>query len=753
MATKYIPLDHKHTPFAFKYLTAGSETIENELADLWTDLWAESQSEWELAFEQIWERSEHGKKWPGRATVLKLDQVQQVLDHTQHELAKLHKPGWVEDFHSSVVYQSKQNAEAHKLMMADLFTDPAEYQNFLSKHKAVNRVSQEQIGAVTARAVKLTVSHMDKLPLGTVRQLRSALVRGVAMGSDPYEVAARFMKKVKGVFDGGRARAVNIARTEMIDALRQAAEVTQNAHADIMAGWMWSAKLDRESCIACISMHGQMFPLDIPGPLGHQSCRCARSPVTKTWEELGIPGVEDLDYEEDMHIQSGDDWFFAQSEADQRYMLGPTRYQAWVDGNYPIENWAKIIENDKWRPSFGVSPILSPNGSPLDYSDFPRLYTGGEHFPEHLGFWEMGNYIPGSSREAFFNQLGQSAADWDEMFKNASVHADSLSGNFGKKWSDFVKKKISPQEKLTQEYIKGLQEKLLKLEDHLKSLPPMQKNNPNLKGQKTFMENLLDKAQKGGIEGVHPSTLEMYKQGSEVVFGPNSPFPIAAKPVPKVSMKAPAGPKLDPTEQHWYDARLDRSFQSTAQMQDWDKARKAALRKERLAREEFLIQGGNRNFPIGNKDAPYTSLGMYEVSETINRPLRAGSTLSPFEAGQVQGMDTLFDKHAMKMKKDATVIRGVRENPKYFLKDPNDWKVGGKLFDAGYTSTSTNPNTAKGFGGSGWLMEVRIPKGSTVSPGVFSEYELILDRGAEFEILFIYNDERKVVLKYLGSSR
>lgn len=221
-----------------------------------------------------------------------------------------------------------------------------------------DRIDTRQIEAIVTRSTQQIVSRLDPLPPEVMSVVRRELIRGVAAGSNPRETARRMVRRVEGHVNGrwGLTRALNIARTETIDAHRAAAQLGQAEHADVLAGWTWGAKLDTRTCPSCWSQHGTVHDLTTPGPLDHPQGRCARIPKTKSWAELGFSGGEEpADLLPDAAAQ-----FEALTAAEQRAVLGPKRYVAWQAGEYPIDSWTVRRENPDWRPSYQVSP--APNG-------------------------------------------------------------------------------------------------------------------------------------------------------------------------------------------------------------------------------------------------------------------------------------------------------------------------------------------------------------------------------------------------------
>ena len=97
-----------------------------------------------------------------------------------------------------------------------------------------------------------------------------------------------------------------------------------------------------------MSMHGRQFEAGTPGPEGHQSCRCARLTLTKSWAELGFEGIK----EPSPISQDAEAFFGRLSEKQQRRILGDKGYAAWKAGEYPMSAWATRQKNAGWRDSY-----------------------------------------------------------------------------------------------------------------------------------------------------------------------------------------------------------------------------------------------------------------------------------------------------------------------------------------------------------------------------------------------------------------
>lgn len=309
----------------------------------WSAAWHELSGEWAAALDDLIAAAD-GDQWPSRATILRSERALQALRHTADELQRLTDDG------ATVVAGSLdgllQLAEDHQLrLIGSQF--PVDYADW-----SVVRVDKAALDAIVARTTSTIGALSWPIPGDVEAAIKSVLIRGVALGENPRTAAAVMLKRIGDRFDGGRRRAENIARTEMIDAYRASAQQTRLANRDLLAGWAWTAYLGPRTCQVCVSMHGTEFPLDEPGPNDHQSGRCVATPVTKTWRELGI----DLDEPNRTPAKSGAAWFAGQPVKVQREILGPKRYEAWKAGTYPPEQWAAVGDNPGWRPSYKPTP-------------------------------------------------------------------------------------------------------------------------------------------------------------------------------------------------------------------------------------------------------------------------------------------------------------------------------------------------------------------------------------------------------------
>lgn len=208
-----------------------------------------------------------------------------------------------------------------------------------------SEVSAGALEAIVRRTTEQITQILWPLSDEAYAAVQAELVRSVAAGSNPRVAARRMVARARGEFNGGLNRALVIARTEILDAHRAAAQESQAALG--VDEWIWSASLRPRTCRACLSMHGRAFPATTPGPQGHQQCRCARLPKAPTWRDLGF----DIDEPDDVTPDAAA-YFDTLTEAQQRGILGDRGFEAWQAGEYPIEAWARKRKTPGWRDSY-----------------------------------------------------------------------------------------------------------------------------------------------------------------------------------------------------------------------------------------------------------------------------------------------------------------------------------------------------------------------------------------------------------------
>ena len=324
------------------------EATEQALLASWARAWNEVAREWEAAVADLVAASKDGA-WPTTRQVRRARRAREAraltLAAVQSAAAQMRLtvssalPAFTED---AVDWELR-------LLGSQL---PGSTAKGVALLASLERVDERQLAAIVRRTMYAVTKDAAMLPSFVTSTIQSVLVKGVAVGDNPRTAAAEMMRRLRGSFDLGRARALVIARTEMLDAHRAAALEADRANRKVLAGWQWSATLDERTCIGCLSMHGRRFPIDQAGPEGHQQCRCARLPVTKTWADLGFDVEEPPDLLPDAQA-----WFDSLPPAVQRQIAGPARLAAYRDGLVAWEDLAVKRSNPGWRDSWVAAPV------------------------------------------------------------------------------------------------------------------------------------------------------------------------------------------------------------------------------------------------------------------------------------------------------------------------------------------------------------------------------------------------------------
>lgn len=187
---------------------------------------------------------------------------------------------------------------------------------------------------------------------------KDAIVSGLAQGINPRQIAAE-MERVTGET---LTRTLRIARTEVNRAFREASRLTMMENSDVLNGWVWIAQLDDRTCAACLAMHGTFHQIeDVLDD--HCNGRCVPVPWTKTWEELGISGVEQYRYP----ITSGEEWFRGQSNNVKEKILGHKGFLAYQQGTVELKDFVRQTSSSVWgtmRNQDSLDGALRKHGKP-----------------------------------------------------------------------------------------------------------------------------------------------------------------------------------------------------------------------------------------------------------------------------------------------------------------------------------------------------------------------------------------------------
>jgi len=218
------------------------------------------------------------------------------------------------------------------------------------------RADPRQIAAVVERTTQQVTTLAANLTDAGMSAIHAELIRGVSRGFGPADVARGIINdlaRIERAFNLPLHSALRIARTELLDAHRAAAMVTDGANADVLQGWMWLAQLDVRTCPSCWAQHGTVHDVDESGPDDHPNGRCARMPVVKPWSELGFSSIEEpLSLVPDARAVFDD-----LNPAEQLHIMGAERLAALQSGDLSWSELTMKRSTDGWRDSWVVKPM------------------------------------------------------------------------------------------------------------------------------------------------------------------------------------------------------------------------------------------------------------------------------------------------------------------------------------------------------------------------------------------------------------
>jgi SPP1 gp7 family putative phage head morphogenesis protein len=312
-----------------------------DLVKAYASAWDEVASDLDAALTEVLAAAKDGRvSRAKKAQSARLRRALAVISTSLQDLAKQAQVRVVGDLDEAIRLAGKSEVDLIRSMLPAKAT--------ASLVTSFDRVDDKAIAAIIKRSTQQIHARTRPIPADQVRVMKRELIRGVAVGDNPRETARRIMARTEGQFIGGAARATTIARTETLDAMRAGARAADRANKEVLDGWQWVADLSGRVCPACLAMHGSVHDVDDPGPLGHQNCRCARAPHTKSWADLGF---KDLDEPADI-LPDAQAWFDGLLKADQKAILGADGLAAYTAGKFPMSAWATRKDTPGWRPSY-----------------------------------------------------------------------------------------------------------------------------------------------------------------------------------------------------------------------------------------------------------------------------------------------------------------------------------------------------------------------------------------------------------------
>lgn len=318
------------------------------LVRAWVRAWDELAAQIAAGIDDALATTQAGS-WPSRAQIIRTQRLMEALDQALLRLDTLAAEAGVQ-ISDDVRRAAGLGADAQPHLIASQL--PHEGATTAEFAVRFDRLAPNTLDVIVARTAQQVTSVLRPLSDRAYEAMLRELIRGVAVGDNPRETARRMLARVEGQFNGGLTRALVVARTEVLDAHREAARASRVANRDILNGWVWTAALTKRTCPACWSKHGTRYPADTPGPWGHQACRCTAAPLAKSWRELGFNIDEPPSLMPDARAT-----FNALPKADQVAIMGPARLAALNAGRVGWSQLATTRTTPGWRDSVVPTPV------------------------------------------------------------------------------------------------------------------------------------------------------------------------------------------------------------------------------------------------------------------------------------------------------------------------------------------------------------------------------------------------------------
>ena len=322
------------------YLLRRSNDVTYSLTQAWVDAWNAIQPELETAARGLAGTDPRGSLLARRAAlvgdtagVLVSDAVSAAGEVMSSEMAA-----------------AVANAEKQQILAASTQVPPARAASFGA---GLNRVDPLQLEAIVLRGTEAIMTGWSSMPDHVQAAVRTNLFKGVAFGLHPTVVARKIVDNAQGAFAGGLSRAIRVARTEMLDAHRNASGAWRQTNKDVVAGWRWLATLDTRTCPSCLAKNGNRYAVDDPGPLDHPNGRCDAVPETKSWKELGFEGME----EPPDTFPDARAWYDSLPPEAQKSVMGPGRQALLADGKIGWDDLSTRVSSTGWRDSFTATSL------------------------------------------------------------------------------------------------------------------------------------------------------------------------------------------------------------------------------------------------------------------------------------------------------------------------------------------------------------------------------------------------------------
>jgi hypothetical protein len=198
----------------------------------------------------------------------------------------------------------------------------------------------------------------------TAFRFSNAIRQGLVAGDTNEEIVARVAGRMgfPGIMDVSRANARSLIHTSIQEVANESRAETYRKNADVVEGIRQVSTLDGNTTDICIAYDGAEWTLDgepmegtsLPYEGGcprHWGCRSVEVPITKSFEELGIPAPEPAPAERaaaggPVPASTTFEEFLAGRTVEQQdEQLGVGRAELWRDGTITLQQLLDLRGN------------------------------------------------------------------------------------------------------------------------------------------------------------------------------------------------------------------------------------------------------------------------------------------------------------------------------------------------------------------------------------------------------------------------
>jgi hypothetical protein len=263
--------------------------------------------------------------------VMQLQRYQQLLGQTRTEMERFSR--FVEGGISSQQYLSAQDGldMAHDTLMQTAIGKGITLSNFnrLPIEAVKNMMGMSGNGSPLRELLMADYG-------GTMSQLTSALISGVALGYNPRKTA----RSMAEAMAGNLQRALLVSRAETMRALRTA-QVQQYRATGFVRQYMRKAAMSTRTCLACLLEDGRVYSVQSQFS-DHPNGRC-----------FSVAVLEDAP---DHEMMSGKEYLEKLQPEEQKGIMGEERWNMWKGGQIKLEQMSGMHNHPTW----GESPKMVP---------------------------------------------------------------------------------------------------------------------------------------------------------------------------------------------------------------------------------------------------------------------------------------------------------------------------------------------------------------------------------------------------------